>query len=56
MKLWKRVTRWLRVLQAVAALITVVGNATEDANVTPEERARIWKAVWVVIDTYRGRD
>jgi len=56
MKLWRRVTLWWRVLKAVAALITVVGVATEDATLTPDEQSRIWQAVWVVINTYRGDD
>lgn len=55
MKLWKWVTRWWKVVRAVAALVMEVGDSTEDANLTPEEQSRIWKAVWVVINTYRGK-
>jgi len=56
MKLLRRLTCWWRVLKAVAALITVVGDATEDAEITEEERSRIWQAVWVVINTYKRDD
>lgn len=55
MKLWRWVTRWWKVLRAVAALVTVVGDATEDTTLTPDEQSRIWKALWVVINTAKGK-
>jgi len=54
MKPWKWLTRSWKVLKAVAILITMAGDATEDENITQEEEFRLWKQMWVVINTYRG--
>ncbi len=44
-----------KVLRAVIALVTVIGDATADRHLTRKERSDIMSAAWHLIRVYQGQ-